>query len=251
MKLENLFKWQSSFEVKDENGKVVMDGDKPLTLYQRVVGDAELSEARKNALYASRKLRKELKNEASRDHAILLPDYEDMNKQELQNAIILTDSTQLRRRAEEQADLPKYPTKPKDDSLEAQEEYQVAIDEYDDKRKEAIDKEVENLIKQRQESLKELTKDELQDLFIESVIRTMARSRMLEEFNKWCAYFGTYEDKAMNRRAFKSFETFDNAAPELKRQILDNYIDLEFSGGELKKSQSATSSEASGSSQES
>lgn len=251
MNLENLFKWSNSFVVRDKQGNEVEIDGEPLTLYQRVVGDAELAEARKNALYASRTLRKALRDEASTEHATLLPEYEDMTNDELKNAIILTEGTTLRRRAEEMADLPKYPVKPKGDSLEEEEEYQVAVDEYEDKKREEINKQLQKLLDKKKAELKGLHTDTLQEMFIEAVIKTIARSRMLEVFNQWCAYLGTYKDKAMTKRAFKSFEAFDNAATELKEQILEHYIDLEFSGGNLKKLQSATNSEESGSSQES
>lgn len=251
MDLENLFKWSNNFVIKDKQGNEVEVDGKPLTLYQRVVGDAELAEARKNALYASRKLRKALRDEASAERATLLPEYEDMTNEELKNAIILTEGTQLRRRAEEMADLPKYPVKPKGDSLEAEEEYQIALDNYEKKKREEVNKQLEKILNKKKEELKGLHTETLQERFIEAVIKTIARSRMLEVFNQWCAYLGTYKDKAMTKRAFKSFEAFDNSATELKEQILDHYIELEFGGGNLKKLQSATNSEESGSSQES
>ena len=250
MNLENLFKWNNNFVVKDKQGNPVEVNGEPLTLYQRVVGDAELSEARRQALYESRNLRKALRDEASVEHSTLLPEYEDMSNEELKNAIILTEGGELRRRAEQMADLPKYPVKPKDGSLEDEEEYQVALDTYEDKKQEAINKQLRKLINRRKEDLKGTHLDNLRKQFIEAVINTISRSKMLETFNYWCAYFGTYKDKAMTKRAFKSFETFDNAATELKEQILNHYIELEFSGGELKKLQSATNSEQSGSSQE-
>lgn len=239
MNLDNLFKWHRELEIKDTKGDpYIPEGEKePLTLYQRVIGDADLSEARKAALRASRQLRKELKDADSSEYASLMPEFEQMDNAALRSAIIITRAPQIREQAEETANKPKYPAEPPSDaSLEERENYQHELDTYDERVAVAVEEKTNELIEQRNNELKKHGRDKLVKIFTNSVIDSICRRRMLDTFNSRCAYYGTYIDKAMTRHAFSSYEAFENATPELKSQIISAYIRLELDGGEVKKS---------------
>jgi hypothetical protein len=55
LKIEDLFRWTGKVEITDQEGKVIE------TLYQRVVGDAEIQKARVEALKASKISKKSIK----------------------------------------------------------------------------------------------------------------------------------------------------------------------------------------------
>ena len=55
-----------------------------------------------------------------------------------------------------------------------------------------------------------------------------------------CVFLGTCSDPEYKKRAFSSFEEFDNAAPHLKDLLMEQYRYLEIGMSELKKSPEAT-----------
>jgi len=235
MDLENLFKFTRELPILNEKGEQVVIGKKKLVLYQRIIGDAELTTARKKALKASRILRKELATSESENAQALIPDYNEVDDDTLVRMIILADSLDIRRLANSRAQKPKEPKKLKSDaSLEQQEEYEHAMEEWPKKVSEAIDKEITSIIELRTAELNKLDRDAKLKLFIESTIEGLCRTEMLRIFNSWCTYLGTYADKPMTQRAFKSFPSFDNASSELKEQVIRGYVELDISGEDLK-----------------
>lgn len=235
MDLDSLFKWKKELIIKDSKGEPVRLGKKPLKLYQRIVGDADLVKARSKALLASRRLRGNLKDETSEEYAALIPDYEGQANETLSNMIVFAEGIDLRRRAVEQAEKPREPKKPKEDaSLEDMENYEAATSEYQEQYDKAINKQMDKLIKERLTELSKLTREEIVNIFLVSIIESICRTEMLRVFNCWCTYLGTYADKEMTVRAFSSYEDFDNAATELRNQMLSGYLELEMTGETLK-----------------
>lgn len=235
MNLENLFRWTGELEIKDRYGKPVEVRSKPLVLYQRLIGDADITIARKSALKASRSLRRSLRDQESDTHAALVPDHEDMEINVLQNAIILADALDFRQRAQTEVEKPRKPTDlPDEPTLEERENYLTALEEYDKEVERLVGERFRLFVDTRQEELEKLDRESLVDLFLISIVDSLCRAEMLRIFNSWCAYLGTYSDKAMAKRAFKSYPGFDNAASELKEAIITNYMMLEIGGEDLK-----------------
>jgi len=235
MDLTKLFKWTSEITIVDGKGEPVMSGKTPLVLYLQVIGDADLSHARKQALKASKILRRELRDKESDNHAAMLPDYENLEEKALYNMIILAESLELRRAAMETAKRPKEPKKPKSDAnLEQQEKYETALEDFDTKVTELINERTTELVEIRKNELKGRSKEELVTIFVESTIGSLCQAEMLRTFNSWCAYLGTFLDKKRTKRGFNSFKDYENAAPELKSQIVSGYFQLEMGGEDLK-----------------
>ena len=236
MDLETLFKWTRELEILNTDGTPVLYKGNPFKLYQRVVGDADLNIARKEALRASRTLRKNLRKKGSDEAMTYLPDHNiDQDRDVLINMIIIAETLDLRRMADNKAVKPKEPKQPKSDaSLEEQEEYEAAKEQWPKDVVAAINKEMDNIIDLRKEELGKKTNEELVKQLISNTIDSVCRTEMLRVFNSWCAYLGTYKNKAMTTRAFSSFEKFDNAAPDLKDQIISGYIELDMFGNDLK-----------------
>lgn len=235
MNLEDLFKWKGKLTILDAAGEPVIVRKKPLVLYQRVVGDAELMTARKKALASSKRLRRNLRDEASEDALTLLPDHERLSQEALSTMLVLAETLTLRRVADKRAKKPKRPAKPKSDAtLEQQEKYETALDEYATKAAQAIEEELRKLIESRRNEALEMEHDVLINLFLEATIDSLCRTEMLRVFNSWCSFYGTYSDKAMTKRSFKSFKSFENATPELREQIIGGYVTLEIGGKDLK-----------------
>ena len=233
--LDNLFKWQGELEIKDNKGEVVLVNAKPLIVYQRVVGDAELIRARKQALRASGSLRRELRDKTSDSHIAMIPDYEALDDETLSRMILLSESLDIRTQAIALADKPKEPKEPDSDAtLEQQEIYEAAVEAHTKAIDEAVQEKTKELADKRLEELKDISREKCVKIFMTTVVDSLCRSEMLRVFNSWCAYLGTYKSRRMKARAFSNYAAFDNASPELKNQILDSYIGLELGGEDLK-----------------
>jgi len=233
--LETLFRWKGELRIKDSSGEPVIVDNKPLVLYQRVVGDADINEVRKQALKASAKLRKELRDASSDAHLALIPDYEELDDDTLRNMVVLADAVNLRTTALETTNRPPEPLEPDSDaSLEEQEKYEAALREHATALEKAVKDKTQELMDERRAELEKLDRESLVDIFIKTVIDSLCRAEMMQTFNSWCAYLGTYKDKKMKKRAFDSYAAFDNAAAELKQQIISGYLSLEMSGEDLK-----------------
>lgn len=232
--LDDLFKWKKELTIKDGSGDNVLVKGKPVKVYQRVIGDADLSTARKKGLIASGKLRKELKRTDSDTHIAMLPDYNSLDESVLRSMTVLADAANIRTEAIETYNKPDEPKMPDDPTLEEQEQYEVAMQEYMDAMDKSITKRMQEIMDQKTEALKQINKDELLERFLESLISSLCRNEMLRVFNSWCAFLGTYKDKSMKKHAFESYAAFDNATPELKEQIINSYITLDIGGEDIK-----------------
>ena len=233
--LDTLFKWQGELEIKDGKGEVVLVNDKPLIVYQRVVGDAELIRARKQALKASGSLRRELRDKTSDSHIAMIPDYEALDDETLSRMILLSEALDIRTQAISLAEKPKEPKElDSDATLEQQEEYEAALEAHSKAIEKAVQEKSKQLADKRIEELEEVQREKLVKIFMTTVVDSLCRSEMLRVFNSWCAYLGTYKSKRMKTLAFSNYAAFDNASPELKNQILDSYIGLELGGEDLK-----------------
>lgn len=229
MNLDDLFKWKGELEIKDNKGEAV------IVVFQRIVGDAQLVIARKQALKSSATLRKELRQDESDSRIAMVPDHDALDDETLSRMVLLSESMDIRSQATTLADTPKEPKEPGGDAtLEQQEEYEASLVAHTKAIEEAVQEKSKELADKRLEELKDVPRKKLVDIFLATVIDSLCRSEMLKTFNCWCAYLGTYKDKRMKTLAFSNYGAFDNASPELKNQILDRYIELELGGTDLK-----------------
>jgi len=235
MDLEKLFLWKGEITIKDRSGEPVIIRTKPLVLYQRVIGDADLVHARKQALKASRKLRKSLRDQTSDSAASMLPDYESAEPKLLCNMIVMAEALSLRRQATELVSRPKEPKSPKSGAtLEDQEKYEAKLEENTKVYLDDINTKIRELMDKRIEELKAMDNKLLPDIFLNATINSLCQAEMLNVFNSWCAYLGTYSDRNITKRAFKAYNSFDNSATELKEQVIRGYLSLEMGGEDLK-----------------
>lgn len=235
MDLENLFRWKGELTIKDRNGEPVIVRKRPLVLFQRIIGDADLVKARKEALKASRTLRRTLRDETSDNAIAMLPDYKTMDKEALKNMTTVAEALILRRQAANLVPAAKEIKPPGSNAtLEQQEEYEAALEKSSEDYTKAINEKLQELMELRLKELSEMNRDHLAKTFLGATIDSLCQAEMLNVFNNWCTYLGTYSDKAMTKRAFKSYQTFDNSATELKDQVIRGYLMLEMGGEDLK-----------------
>lgn len=238
--LEGLFKWSHDWLMLGLDGEPLVDKGKEVRVYQRVIGDADLQLARETSLRASALQRKKLEEDASLDRASLVPNYTNMDKGEIAALIILIELPEIRRNADRVLVFP-YPESPLSSAtLEEQEAFQEAVDTYFERREVALREEITKAVTVRKKELLRKNKKQLRTIHETGAIESSCRDVFLTILNEFIAYRGTYLDPEYKQRAYPSFNSFRNASPVAKRQVITNYADLELKGEQLKKSPEAS-----------
>lgn len=226
--ISRLFYYQDKFELK-------LKDDKTLPVYMRVIGDAELNQARVFALRESASLRKKLRTENSDEALAYLPDLDTIDKDDLVKVILASSYNDIIREANNEVKF-NLPTEPKSTaSLEEQEEYQEQVDNFDAEYNKLLMSKIEELVKVEEERLQKLSIEQLRKEAINKVINQLCELRMVERFQAMCTYFGTYKDPNYKERMFKSFDQFDNLPKSIKEQLTKFYNQLELDEVTLKK----------------
>ncbi len=226
--LQDLFRWKQELHVTDHNGEQV------LTVYQRVVSDKEYEEARLHALRQSRKVRLALRDPETDEHAALMENLEVSSKQQITNVILINKFQQMHSAADDmvQIQMPKHPGT--NASVEQMEEYEHAVDEYNQKRAEELMEHLDKIQQKEQEKLEELSNEELIELAAKSMENQICTNVVNEILRDYQVYLGTYADKAYKNRYFISFEDFQELASQVKEQLIRGYNSLKMVPEELK-----------------
>jgi hypothetical protein len=239
--ITQLFKYKKEVKVLD-----TLTGDSA-TFYMRLIGDADQARARVFGLRKSGKLRKELRTPgADLREAFVneMPEFQDTET--IISAVIILGIGDIQKQAINNTDVPE-PVSPKSDSsLEILEEYQKEVDTYTEKYSKALDKEMNKIRKSETKRLSKMDDKELYKLYEALVIEQLCSGEMSQNYYQKCVYYATYKDKEYKKLAFLSFDDFDNAAPQLKERLIDEYRLLELGMSELKKLPDAMDSQQSG-----
>jgi hypothetical protein len=227
--ISKLFRWGDEFKILDSSGNEL------LTVFIRLVGDAEINRARVFALRKSAEIRKKLKDEESDEYFAYIPDKELLEKDTLVEAVILYMTKDVTLDVFNEVRLP-LPVEPESDaSLEKQEKHQQEIDDYPKRREGLVRERVIEILNSRREELKSRDIDYLYNEFKKLLINKICEDEMLDSFKEMCVYFGSYKDSEYKEQLFKDFDEFDNLPQNIKGQFLDYYATLELSGEDLKK----------------
>lgn len=239
--LEGLFKWSHEVVLKDSMGEPITYKDestgelKPITVFQRVIGDAEVDLARQTALRASALKRKNLNNPANLDRMALIPEFAKLDKDSLIGVTVLNEITDFRAQASRELRFPFPEELSGGASLKEQEQYQEAVDTYFTRREEAVVEKTRQLVETRTQELTKFSKKKLQQIYEEVSINGVCRDAMLITFNEFVTYLATYDTEEFTNKAFSSFAAFRNANTSVKSQLMEAYLQLELSGDQLKK----------------
>lgn len=227
--ISELFEWSKKYDLEYRGKK--------FEIYDRLIGDAELSRARVFALRKSAEMRRKLRNEDSDERLALIPVFESTTQEEIINGLLLSLTREYTTEAyrEIKIDLPIEPDS--EAPLEAREKYQEAVDNFPAERSKKIQ---EYVLKKLDDRRKELDKSKKEDLYKELVdilINQICETEMVNSFREMCAYFGTYKDSAYNKRLFSSYEEFNNLPSDIKNKFIELYFSLDLDIENLKKLQ--------------
>jgi hypothetical protein len=228
--ISKLFSYGDKFDITDRNGKKV------LTVYIRLVGDADLNRARVYAIRRSAEMRERLRSNDSDESLAFIPPFEAVEKTSLIETCLAILITTFTRDALRSDDLPQVPHEPSSSAdLEVQEQYQKAVDEYPQKRTEAINKYITKRSSVERKRLEKLELSEIYDYYKRLVVADLCEQEMLNKFREMCVFYGTFLDENYTIRAFPTFEQFENLPIEIKTQFISNYSQLDIGSEDLKK----------------
>lgn len=228
--LAALLKWSRKLEVKDQKGDVVE------TIYVRLVGDLDYQEAQQYALIASRKLRKKLRDKTTVNYDSLFLDLEEKVKGDLVFGILMAEMGTFRDLAIDElgTDILKTPENISNLSLEERENQQDDQEKAAQEKVDILKAKMEEKHDERKKELDTKSMKDLRKLFISSTINVKCLEIFSTTFRDYCCFVGSYFDSKFTKKAFTSFDVYQNMVTMVKRQILDTYLDLELSGEQLK-----------------
>lgn len=236
--IAKLFDWGRVYEIVDPSGKT----DEIVSVYMKLLGDADLGRARTYALRRSAELRRKLRDENSDERVAWVRPFDEVEHKDLVNLIILFSGRQLSNNAKQNVKVP-TPKQPKSNaSLKKLEEFQKEVDEYPKKKAEAIRQALEKEITKLTNELNTRSKDELYKQYVRELVDEFCEKEAMNAFEDMATYLGCYKDNSYkaDKRFFKDFEEFENLDPAIKIQFKDAYRSLDLELPELKKLRRAT-----------
>jgi len=205
------------------------------TVYMRLLGDAEVNRARVKALRKSAELRKKLSDTDSDEYVALIPDVGDATREKLISLIVMMDTKEITTMVRKEIDVP-FPNVPGEDAtLEEEEKYQKAVDEYPERLRNTIKAEVIERLSKRKDVYKDTTKEELISYYVNLFVSEICETEMYRYFYYYSVFFSLYQDEEFTQRLYTDFQEFDNLPTQVKSNLVDNYHELELGLEDLKK----------------
>jgi len=209
--------------------------DKELTVYMRLVGDAELQRARVKALRDSRKLRDALKDKNSDEYLAFIPDISEVEKDRLVELSLVMSLKEISADIAQEIELP-FPEEPGSKAtLEEQEAYQKEIDKYPEKRETLIRKKILERAAEFKDELKERTEKQLRRDYLASIVNELCEAELAKSFYDHIIFFSLYKTDEYNEPLFDTFEDFLKIPSDVKEMLLEEYKNLELGMDDLKK----------------
>jgi hypothetical protein len=226
--LSKLFMWSKECELTGVSGK-------PVKVYIRLLGDADINRARVMSLRKSAEYRKALKDPDSDERIAFIPDAADFDKENLADAIIAYTMRDTTKKAMREVVIPRPKDPGSDATTEQLEKFQAAVDEYPKVREKAIKDIMEKLILARRTELLAKEHAELAKIFDAVIINELCEQELTDRFKEYCIVFGTYADKKFTKRFFNSIEELSELPGDLKIKLMEEYALLEVDAENLKK----------------
>lgn len=229
LKIEDLFRWKGELNITDNEGNVIE------TLYQRVVGDADIHRARIQALKSSNLLRKALKDENSDDYLANIPLKEDQTLDAMIAFIIMNTYGSFRDVAVENIKEVKVKEPKSNADLEQQEEYVEKVEEAKGTFEQKVNESIKKQSQELETELRAKSVDEVFNIYVTHIVKYLCNKRMMEVYIEYCTFFGTFSDKNLSEKRFETIEDFRNLASRWKQRLMDSYQNLELGLEEVKK----------------
>lgn len=240
LKIADLLRWRDSVVLKNEEGQELNaegqpleEGQEPLTVYLRVIGDDDLGASYRIARIASQEKRRRLEDKESLDWKEATQPIEEATKEQLTALVLQARTSNLAAEARssvKRPDLPEldeFAVDPDAASLAEQEKYQAAVDKTESDYEAAIEEYIKVRTDVAENELKGKTIKELKEYALNEVGTLLAMGEFYAELYDQKTARACYMDKTYKEKAFDSVEDFKSSAPVIKQQLIDAYAALE------------------------
>lgn len=232
--VSKLFNWGKVFIIESS------EGQEEGVVFMKLLGDADVNRARVFALRKSAELRRKLMDLDSDERITLIRDFNDIEPQDIINYILIFSMREISNQAAREVNVPS-PKMPKSNAkLEKLEKYQKEVDEYPEKRKEAINKYIKNEVDKIKEYLATESKETLYKKYVTLLVDEFCEREALRAYSDMEVYLGCFKDDDYKVKFFDSFEQYDNLDSRLKSQFREAYDKIGVGMDELKKLREAT-----------
>jgi hypothetical protein len=240
LKIADLLRWRTSVELKDENGKPILDNGKPVVVYLRVIGDQDLQDAYRIGRVHSSDKRKKLRDKESLEFKDQVEPIREASKEECIDLIKTARQQNLNSQAyanvtrpdlvklDEVAADPDAPTLEEQEKLDAEntkieEDFRKALDEYVETKTKELNEELDG------KSIEELR--EIAELEVSNITSLALFLQEVQDYKMTCA---CYNDKQYREKSFDSIDDYRATHPLIKEQLIEAYNKLEMGVDEVK-----------------
>lgn len=238
LKLVDLLRWSHEITLKKPDGQPITRDGKPVTVWQRIIGDQDLDDAYRAARAASARLRATLRNRDSDEFLSTLGIVSDAEPSQCVEIVVSAsrrDNNSMAFANVERPDIPKIEeiaVDPDAPTLEEQEKFDALIDESNKEYLAALDSYVTEKETELKSELEQLPVEELREKTVQALIDVQALEIFIKELAAQKAYRGTYMDRVFREPAFDSITEFKQS--KVREQLIADYELLEVSPEEIK-----------------
>jgi len=226
-----LFKWNKPVTIED-----TLTGNS-VTVYIRLGGDSDINRAKTHGFRKAALLRKELRTEGSDKRLSFLAGMDEFFESStiVVQGILILQAQDLVEIAAKNVRVPE-PKEPKTNApQEVWEKYQLAVDNYPKRFKDAISIEVEKMRKREEDRLSKLSFEELYKIYENEVINRLCVEEMQTGFYDMCIFLNTYKTNEYMERVFSTIEDYENLHSSAREILTNAYKSLELGIDALKK----------------
>ncbi len=225
--ISRLFQWGASLDVVTPQGSI--------TVWVKILGDADVNRARIYALRKSADMRKCMLDLDSDERVGLIPALDTSNKDKVVEMLLTLRVKELADVANDTLEI-KYPKDLRSTAtLEEQEKHQKIVDDFPtyvaNLHRKAMDKEV---AKERKR-LNRLSMVKLEKLYTDTLVEHVCETEMYKAFQDRSVWLACYQEDSYKKLLFSDFDDFVNLPPEVKEQLIDFYGTLSIDIDTLKK----------------
>lgn len=240
LKLVDLLRWSKEITLKGVDGNPLLENDKPVKVFLRIIGDQDLDDAYKAARAASARRRASLRDKTSEDYLSSVSAFEDATTDDCVKLIVATRRRDFNNEAYANVvrpELPKIEEIAIDadaPTLEEQEKFDQMVIDINLEYAKALDSYVDEKTLELTSTLGAMPRVELMKETTEAAIDLQALQVFAQEIEIQKVWRAVYTDRTFRERAFENAEEYRQTAAIIKNELQAEYGLLELNPDDVK-----------------
>lgn len=232
--LDDLLRYKDKVVLKNQKGKTIK------TAWVKVLGDEDVKEAFRASRLASAAHRALLRNKETDTYKDERAAIEEQTREQHIELILASKENVFANEAplivprEDLPEMEEVSAMPDAPTLEEQERLDTAIEELDNKFRNALEEYIQTKLNEVKAEIEEKSDEEVLEMAWVEYVNIEALRAFMEELANQQGFRGTFEDEACKKKGFSSVEGFKNAHASIKNQIINAYKELELSNDDIK-----------------